>query len=95
MVRLRKANGFPAIELFAIRVGTAFYIFSTWDDTDSEQSDLRKVGFFKSILIRPLMNLLCVGSIVAYAIGGSKLMLEFPGNMALMIFQFWQSLLAA
>ncbi len=89
-------SGFDGtIPLMAIGLGTGFHIFSTWDEAHSGQSDLRKVGLFKSILILPLMNLFWVGSIVAYVLGGSKLMFEFLGNTALVIFQFWQSLLSA
>ena len=74
--------------ILASGVGTAFHLYSTWDETHTGQSDLRKVGLFKSILILPLMNLYWVGLIVAYVLGGGKLMFKFLENTAFVIFQF-------
>jgi hypothetical protein len=51
---------------------TVFHLVSNWGETSFRQPDLQKVGIVKSILILPVMNLICYGSILAYVAGGSK-----------------------
>lgn len=51
---------------------TAFHFISNWGETSFRQPDLQKAGVLKTILILPVMNLICYGSILAYVGGGSK-----------------------
>lgn len=51
---------------------TAFHLVSNWGETSFRQPDLQKAGVLKSILILPVMNLICYGSILAFVAGGSK-----------------------
>lgn len=51
---------------------TAFHLVSNWSETSFRQPDLQKVGILKSILILPIMNLICYGSILAFVAGNGK-----------------------
>lgn len=51
---------------------TAFHLVSNWGETSFRQPDLQKVGILKSILILPVMNLICYGSILAFVANGGK-----------------------
>ena len=51
---------------------TAFHLISNWGETSFRQPDLKKAGVLKSVLILPVMNLICYGSILAYVAGGQK-----------------------
>lgn len=51
---------------------TAFHLVSNWGETSFRQPDLHKAGLFKSILILPLMNLICYGAVFAFVAGGAK-----------------------
>ncbi len=51
---------------------TAFHLISNWGETSFRQPDLQKAGLLKTILILPVMNLICYGSILAYVASGSK-----------------------
>ncbi|HLM61914.1 MAG TPA: hypothetical protein VK308_14000 [Pyrinomonadaceae bacterium] len=51
---------------------TAFHLVSNWGETSFRQPDLQKAGILKTILILPVMNLLCYGSVLAFVAGGSK-----------------------
>jgi hypothetical protein len=51
---------------------TIFHLISNWGETSFRQPDLQKVGILKSILILPVMNLICYGSILAFVANGSK-----------------------
>lgn len=51
---------------------TVFHLVSNWGETSFRQPDLQKVGILKSILILPIMNLICYGSILAFVAGGGK-----------------------
>jgi hypothetical protein len=42
---------------------TAFHLVSNWGETSFRQPDLQKAGILKTILILPVMNLLCYGSV--------------------------------
>lgn len=51
---------------------TAFHLVSNWSETSFRQPDLQKAGILKTILILPVMNLICYGSILAFVAGGGK-----------------------
>jgi hypothetical protein len=51
---------------------TAFHLISNWGETSFRQPDLQKAGILKTLLILPVMNLLCYGSILAFVAGGRK-----------------------
>jgi hypothetical protein len=51
---------------------TAFHLVSNWGETSFRQPDLQKAGVLKTILILPVMNLLCYGAVLAYVAGGGK-----------------------
>lgn len=51
---------------------TAFHLVSNWGETSFRQPDLRKAGLLKTILILPVMNLICYGSVLAFVADGRK-----------------------
>jgi hypothetical protein len=51
---------------------TLFHLVSNWGETSFRQPDLQKAGILKSLLILPVMNLICYGSILAFVAGGRK-----------------------
>jgi hypothetical protein len=51
---------------------TAFHLVSNWSETSFRQPDLQETGILKSILILPVMNLICYGTILAFVIEGNK-----------------------
>lgn len=51
---------------------TVFHLVSNWGETSFRQPDLQKAGVLKTILILPVMNLICCGSILAYVAGGRR-----------------------
>lgn len=51
---------------------TAFHLISNWGETSFRQPDLQKAGLLKTLLILPVMNLICYGSILAFVGGGRK-----------------------
>jgi hypothetical protein len=51
---------------------TAFHLVSNWGETSFRQPDLQKAGILKTILILPVMNLICYGAVFAYVAAGSK-----------------------
>ena len=51
---------------------TVFHTVTNWTETSFRQPDLRRAGFLKSIVILPVMNLICYGSILAFVAGGRK-----------------------
>ena len=51
---------------------TAFHLISNWGETSFRQPDLQKAGILKTILILPVMNLICYGSVLAFVVGGGK-----------------------
>jgi len=51
---------------------TAFHLVSNWGETSFRQPDLQKAGILKTILILPVMNLICYGAILAFVGGSSK-----------------------
>ncbi len=56
---------------------TAFHLISNWGETSFRQPDLQKAGIFKTILILPVMNLICYGAVLAFVAGGAKGFSEF------------------
>lgn len=56
---------------------TAFHLVTNWAETSFRQPDLKKAGFAKSVLILPVMNLLCYGSILSFVASGSSGFLNF------------------
>jgi hypothetical protein len=51
---------------------TLFHLVSNWGETSFRQPDLQKAGILKTLLILPVMNLICYGSILAFVGGGGK-----------------------
>lgn len=51
---------------------TAFHLVSNWGETSFRQPDLHKAGILKTILILPVMNLICYGSVLAFVADGRK-----------------------
>ena len=51
---------------------TAFHLVTNWSETSFRQSDLQKAGILKTILILPVMNLICYGSVLAFVAGGGN-----------------------
>lgn len=51
---------------------TLFHLVTNWSETSFRQPDLQKVGLLKTLLILPVMNLICYGSVLAYVAGGGK-----------------------
>ena len=51
---------------------TAFHLVTNWSETSFRQPDLRKAGLLKTLLILPVMNLICYGSVLAFVAGGAK-----------------------
>mgnify|MGYP001188996927 CR=1 FL=1 len=65
------AAGFEDFVLLALLgFTTAFHLISNWSETSFRQPDLQKAGILKTILILPLMNLLCYGAVLAFTGGG-------------------------
>lgn len=56
---------------------TAFHLISNWTQTSFRQTDLQDAGIVKTILILPIMNLICYGSILAFVEKGSSGFFEF------------------
>ncbi len=51
---------------------TAFHLVTNWSETSFRQPDLQKAGILKTILILPVMNLICYGAVLAFIADGSK-----------------------
>ncbi|HEX8733806.1 MAG TPA: hypothetical protein VF721_00655 [Pyrinomonadaceae bacterium] len=51
---------------------TVFHLVTNWSETSFRQPDLQKAGLLKTLLILPVMNLICYGSVLAYVAGGGK-----------------------
>lgn len=51
---------------------TAFHLVTNWAETSFRQPDLQKAGIVKTLLILPVMNLLCYGAVFAFVVGGGK-----------------------
>lgn len=51
---------------------TVFHLVTNWSETSFRQPDLQKAGLLKTLLILPVMNLICYGSVLAFAAGGGK-----------------------
>jgi hypothetical protein len=51
---------------------TLFHLVTNWSETSFRQPDLQKAGLLKTLLILPVMNLICYGSVLAYVAGGGK-----------------------
>ncbi len=51
---------------------TFFHLISNWGETSFRQPDLQKAGILKTILILPVMNLICYGAVLAFVAGGAK-----------------------
>jgi len=51
---------------------TAFHLVTNWSETSFRQPDLQKAGILKTILILPVMNLICYGAVLAFVADGSR-----------------------
>jgi len=62
----------PLLLLGILGWTTAFHLVTNWSETSFRQLDLKKAGLLKTILILPVMNLICYGSVLAFVAGGGK-----------------------
>ena len=51
---------------------TVFHFITNWTETSFRQPDLQKAGILKTLLILPVMNLICYGAVFAFVAEGSK-----------------------
>lgn len=51
---------------------TAFHLITNWTETSFRQPDLQKAGIVKTLLILPVMNLICYGAVFAFVFDGTK-----------------------
>lgn len=51
---------------------TVFHLVSNWGETSFRQPDLQKAGIIRTILILPVMNLICYGAVLSFVAGGGK-----------------------
>jgi hypothetical protein len=51
---------------------TAFHLVTNWAETSFRQPDLKKAGWAKSLLILPVMNVICYGAVLAFVADGQK-----------------------
>jgi len=58
--------------LAALGWTTAFHLVTSWAETSFRQPDLKKAGIVKTLLILPLMNIICYGAVLAFVAGGGK-----------------------
>jgi hypothetical protein len=56
---------------------TAFHLITNWSETSFRQPDLQKAGILKTILILPVMNLICYGAVLAFVADGSQGFVNF------------------
>ena len=56
---------------------TAFHLITNWSETSFRQPDLQKAGLFKTILILPVMNLICYGAVMAFVADGGRGFTDF------------------
>lgn len=59
---------------------TAFHLVTNWTETSFRQPDLQKAGILKTLLILPVMNLICYGAVLAFAVDGGKGFAKFWTN---------------
>jgi hypothetical protein len=52
---------------------TAFHLITNWTETSFRQTDLQKVGIIKTLLILPVMNIICYGMVLAFVGNGGVL----------------------
>lgn len=64
---------------------TAFHLVTNWAETSFRQPDIKKAGFIKTLIVLPVMNLICYGIVLAFVGGGTVGMLRFlfPVNFLL------------
>ncbi len=67
---------------------TAFHLVTNWSETSFRQPDLQKAGILKTILILPLMNIICYGAVLAFVADGGKGLGNFWLNGVREAFQF-------
>ncbi len=74
---------------------TAFHLVSNWGETSFRQPDLQKAGLLKTLLILPVMNLICYGAVLAFVAAGGGGFLSFwsdgaRGSLAALA-RLWQA----
>lgn len=65
------------VSLGVLGWATMFHLISNWGETSFRQTDLQKAGILKTLLILPVMNLICYGAILAFVGGGRKAFVGF------------------
>ncbi|MFH2007502.1 MAG: M50 family metallopeptidase [bacterium] len=63
-------------------VTLSYHVTSTYREAHTDQPDLKKVGLPFAITFLPTANLVCFGSVVAFAHGGGKGLTTFLGNIS-------------
>ncbi|HNQ15449.1 MAG TPA: hypothetical protein PKM58_07795, partial [Pyrinomonadaceae bacterium] len=63
--------------LIALGWTTAFHLVTNWTETSFRQPDLKKAGLLKTLIVLPVMNVICYGAVLAYVAGGAKGFSEF------------------
>jgi hypothetical protein len=61
---------------------TAFHLVSNWGETSFRQPDLKKAGIIKTLIILPVMNLICYGAVLAFVAENGKGFSDFWLNGA-------------
>ncbi len=56
--------------LIALGWTTAFHLVTNWAETSFRQPDLKKAGLLKTLIVLPVMNLVCYGAVIAYVAAG-------------------------
>ncbi len=59
---------------------TAFHLITNWTETSFRQTDLQKVGIIKTLLILPVMNIICYGIVLAFVGKGNAGLMDFVVN---------------
>jgi hypothetical protein len=56
---------------------TAFHLVTNWGETSFRQPDLKKAGLLRTLIVLPVMNLICYGAVLAFVAGGGIGFVEF------------------
>ena len=78
----------------ALGVTVAYHLTSTWIETHSEQSDLRKVGFPFCWCSLPFLNVWAYGMVAALVTGGSSGAFDFSSRVFERTLRMGQALIA-
>ncbi|MFC1707828.1 M50 family metallopeptidase [Planctomycetota bacterium] len=74
----------------ALGVSLAYHVTSTYQETHGEQTDLQSVGHLFSLMFLPTANVLAVGFILAFALGGASGLTHFLEVLATHTQDVWR-----